>query len=1284
MKYITQYTRFINIVLIIKYIYLPKKLILIRNSFMRYLLLFILIFQILSKNNYQKMLLSNSYEVTLKIRGTGLTTVLNSNFRCPSRALINNAVVEQCHCNHVTPNSYGSKIKLVWNGPISSTRQMFSSCVEITEIDLTNFDTSDVTDMGGMFESLTYLTSLVISNLNTKKVKLMDNMFYNCNGLSSINLASFETSLVTSFKYMFYGCSSLKSINLINFETENVDDIDSMFYNNNALTSIDLSSFNTQSLTKMNNLFYGCSKLEYINIKNFKETKNPTISTMFNGVVKNAVVCLDFPNLSQNIYNLAKNEISCFIFSCKSYWKSIQKLVSSNECICPQNTLNYNNGCYLCDINNCKSCGIDMNMPMGTKCTSCYDNKYLNKGYCVDNCKYGYYEDETDSTIKICKCEEEKKCKLCSNESLSQNNLCISCNDNYYPILNPENNRSDFIDCGNGVIDYYYFDNNDKNYKPCYSSCKTCDKEGNDTIHNCDTCKDGYEFKKSLDNYYNCYPICGNYYYFDKKGIYNCHIISECPTEYNKLITQRGQCIDDCSKDSEYKYEFKHTCYKECPYNISEKSTIKDFFCEIKCQKDYIFIIREKHDCVNECTIEEILNRFCEINYDPVDDDDNKKKEEKIIEIIKKGLTTNYDISDVEKGENLVIKLKYSNIILSTTENQKNERESNTSTIDLSECENKLKGEFNISKNNSLYILKIDVKQEKIKIPKIEYELYYPLYNNSLTKLNLEICKDTRANLYIPVVINEDLDKINKNSDYYNDICYTTTSPDGTDISLLDRKKEFVNNDLTVCEEDCDFKDYNYTSEKAICSCKIKTNSTAKILGITIDKDKLYNSFTDVKNIANIKVLNCYHLIFNLGAYKNNYANLILLAVIFLYFVSFIIFCCKDYFDLKKIFNMIIILKLNSKYVQKIVNKKKNGKKTKKVNFNNIQNKKSKKNKNIFHKNKNSNTRMKSKTQPKKQRQPSKFSRPTKFTSPLIKRILKSNPTKKENKEAKKKVVINVLNNNVNKIKKSNIISHNTSILSSKIKLNDEYNIKKFTEDQIYEMYLKINGMNIMEINNLTYKSALKSDKRTYCTYYISLLRTKHLIFFSFVPLFDYNSQILKIFLFFFNFTVTFIVNALFFNDDTMHKIYSDKGTFNIIYNIPQILYSALISGFINAIVKTLSLSEINFIELKKENNKNYIIAKSKKVSLVIKIKFALFFIICFILLTAFWFYLACFCAVYKNTQIYLIKDTVISFGTSMIYPFGLYLIPGIFRMPSLKKKDRSFMYSFSKMIQFI
>ncbi len=58
----------------------------------------------------------------------------------------------------------------------------------------------------------------------------------------------------------------------------------------------------------------------------------------------------------------------------------------------------------------------------------------------------------------------------------------------------------------------------------------------------------------------------------------------------------------------------------------------------------------------------------------------------------------------------------------------------------------------------------------------------------------------------------------------------------------------------------------------------------------------------------------------------------------------------------------------------------------------------------------------------------------------------------------------------------------------------------------------------------------------------------------------------------------------------------------------------------------------------------------------------------------------------YKNTQIHLIKDTLISFGTSMLYPFILYFFPGIFRIPALndKKKDKEFMFKISKVIQLL
>ena len=72
------------------------------------------------------------------------------------------------------------------------------------------------------------------------------------------------------------------------------------------------------------------------------------------------------------------------------------------------------------------------------------------------------------------------------------------------------------------------------------------------------------------------------------------------------------------------------------------------------------------------------------------------------------------------------------------------------------------------------------------------------------------------------------------------------------------------------------------------------------------------------------------------------------------------------------------------------------------------------------------------------------------------------------------------------------------------------------------------------------------------------------------------------------------------------------------------------------------------------------------------------------ILLIFLWFYLSCFSAVYKNTQIHLIKDTVISFATSMIYPFFIYLLPGLFRISALnaRRKDKECRFKLSKVFQ--
>jgi hypothetical protein len=224
------------------------------------------------------------------------------------------------------------------------------------------------------------------------------------------------------------------------------------------------------------------------------------------------------------------------------------------------------------------------------------------------------------------------------------------------------------------------------------------------------------------------------------------------------------------------------------------------------------------------------------------------------------------------------------------------------------------------------------------------------------------------------------------------------------------------------------------------------------------------------------------------------------------------------------------------------------------------------------------------------------------------------------------------------------------------------------------------------ELNKLTYKLALKYDHRKYFQYYISLLKTKHIFLFTFFNNNDYNIKLIKIDLFLFNFALYYAVNAMFFNDDTMHKIYKDKGNFNFVYQLPQIVYSSLISIIINSILKLLALSERDILAYKSLDDKTNLQKKEIKLNKKLQIKFLLYFIISNILVLFFWYYLSMFCAIYVNTQIHLIKDTLISYGLSQIYPFGIYLFPGIFRIPSLSnhKAKREILYKISKIIQII
>jgi len=107
-------------------------------------------------------------------------------------------------------------------------------------------------------------------------------------------------------------------------------------------------------------------------------------------------------------------------------------------------------------------------------------------------------------------------------------------------------------------------------------------------------------------------------------------------------------------------------------------------------------------------------------------------------------------------------------------------------------------------------------------------------------------------------------------------------------------------------------------------------------------------------------------------------------------------------------------------------------------------------------------------------------------------------------------------------------------------------------------------------------------------------------------------------------------------------------------------------------------------LEIKQEKNQINLDEKVLSVINGLKLKFILYYIISSVFLIFFWFYISCFCAVYRNTQYHLIKDTLLSFTLSLLYPFVLNIFPIFLRVPALRSQNNEYLYKFSKVIQII
>ena len=256
-----------------------------------------------------------------------------------------------------------------------------------------------------------------------------------------------------------------------------------------------------------------------------------------------------------------------------------------------------------------------------------------------------------------------------------------------------------------------------------------------------------------------------------------------------------------------------------------------------------------------------------------------------------------YDTTNLENGLNEFFNYKQLLITLTTVPNQRNDmNNSNVTSIDIKDCEKTLRDKYNLSDDVLLYMKKIEVKEEGMKIPKIEFDIYIKLNGTNLIKLNLSYCEDDKIEISIPFILDESIEKHNSSSDYYNNICYPTTSESGTDIILKDRQKEFIDKNKTACQENCVFTEYDNITQKAKCSCNIM-ESSKHFVDIYINKTKLYKNFVNIKNIANIDLLICYKELFKMENILHNYLFFLLFPIIIIHFILMILFVAKHSYD---------------------------------------------------------------------------------------------------------------------------------------------------------------------------------------------------------------------------------------------------------------------------------------------------------------------------------------------------------------------------------------------------
>ena len=800
------------------------------------------------------------------------------------------------------------------------------------------------------------------------------------------------------------------------------------------------------------------------------------------------------------------------------------------------------------------------------------------------------------TTIPEVECIEETKtkCSKCDDES-NELKLCVSCNEGFKNVYYHEK----YIDClapDDPILkkNFYHNETSDE-YVACYKTCNKCSRVGDIEGHYCLECISGYMFRPGENPKNNC-VVYSEYYYLNPYNQYKPMDSLQCPEESKYIIKKKKSCIDDCSKDPEYKYLYNGRCEKQCPDGTSHD--VGSYLCKADS---------------NVCTLGDKKNLYLKNNSLDIIDT-------LVRTYISEFNYTNKFISYYQNELYTIIIYKDTNCL--------KEVDADIPKVDFKSCYTKVQNYYNITEDLIISI----VDRTELSNPLTFYSFFHPVTGRILNAT--EVCKDdiieVEENLddmldenhtYYDVqkdLTDQGVNIFDPNDPFYTDLCYDFDNPLERDIPLNSRIEYFFPN-VSVCDEGCEISGINLENMTAVCNCFFKDITSNSILGDLIS-DSAVGQIFDLINSSNLLVLKCVKYMFNNFATSiGGWISLVLIAgqiaMTLLYFL----------FELSKL--KIGIYSLAKRYLAYISNLAKSN-----ISYPPKRNISQSRGRNIKDNNKRGNNN-KSVDIFKSKDFDVKSDKIKLVDKKLDKNIISE--TKKINSD-KKLYHIKINTNeksdkNDNKKKSQN----NDSELSIDIKATSE-------DNDFFKDYLSTSP------DEMEYDDAIHFEKRTFSEHFLETLKEKQITAHTFISDDILKPKSMKIIVFILTVLFYFVVNGLLFSEDVIQELFdideSEENFFSFFTrSISRIIYSSLVAIVIGIITDLFFIEERRLKLIFIRGKKDKFIIKKNILDLIndIKKRNIAFIIISSVLLIIGFFYLLCFNYVYPYSQIEWIKSSI-------------------------------------------